>query len=176
MKVIALAAAAASLLLGAAAHAQQAPAASPLYGELGYSWMTVKGSGFTAHPGAIRGILGYNVSPYVGVEGMLAGGVSNSSDQGVDTKLKSAYGLFVKPKYDFGNTEVFGRVGWAHTNLDLSCGVGACSGGSANDFAYGLGVKYNFTRNMNVGLDYMRLADKNGVKVGGVTLGVGYNF
>lgn len=171
MKAIAIAAAAASLFLGVAAHAQQAVATSPVYGELGYSWMQIQGNGFKANPGAVRGIIGYDLHPNLAVEGMAAVGTGHASDNGVDAKLKSSYGLFVKPKYDFGNTEVFGRLGWAHTNLNLSTGDT-----SSNDFAYGVGVKYNFTPRMNVGLDYTRYADKNGVKVGGVTLGLGYNF
>jgi hypothetical protein len=71
MKVIAIATAAASLLLGVAAHAQQAPAAGPLYGELGYSWAQIHGNGVKATPGAIRGIIGYDVHPNLAVEGML---------------------------------------------------------------------------------------------------------
>jgi outer membrane autotransporter protein len=172
MKAIAIAAAAASLLLGGvAAHAQQAPAASPVYGELGYSWAQIQGNGFKATPGAVRGIVGYNLHPNLAVEGMLEGGTGHETDNGVSAKLKSSYGLFVKPKYDIGNAELFARVGWARTNLDLSTGDV-----SSNSFAYGLGAKYNLTPRMNVGLDYTRLADKNGVKVDGVTLGVGYNF
>lgn len=172
MKAIAIAAAAASLLLGAAAHAQQQqPAASPVYGELGYSQMQIHGNGFKADPGAIRGIIGYDLHPNLAVEGMLAAGVHHDSDNGVDAKLKSSYGLFLKPKYDIGNTELFGRVGWARTNVNLSTG-----NVSSNDFAYGVGVKYNFTPKMNVGLDYTRYSDKNGVKVGGVNVGLGYNF
>lgn len=171
MKAIAIAAAAASLLLGAAAHAQQAPSASPVYGELGYSWTQIRGDGFKASPGAVRGIIGYDLHPYVAVEGMVEGGTGTDTDNGVSAKLKSSYGLFVKPKYDIGNTEVFGRLGVARTNLDLSTGDV-----SSNSFAYGVGVKYNVTQRVNVGLDYTRLADKNGVKVDGVTLGVGYRF
>lgn len=171
MKAIAIAAAAASLLLGAAAHAQQSPATSPFYGELGYSWTQIHGNGFKATPGAVRGILGYDLHPNVAVEGMVEGGTGNDTDNGVSAKLKSSYGLFVKPKYDFGNTEVFARAGFAHTNVGLSTGDN-----SSNNFAYGVGVKYNVTPRVNVGLDYMRLADKNGVKVDGVTLGLGYHF
>jgi outer membrane autotransporter protein len=171
MKAIAIAAAAASLLVGVAAHAQQAPAASPLYGELGYSWTQIHGNGFKATPGAVRGIIGYDLNPNLAVEGMLEGGTRDATDNGVTAKLQSSYGLFVKPKYDFGNTEVFARAGWARTNLDLSTG-----NVSSNDFAYGVGAKYNVTPRMNVGLDYTRLADKNGVKVDGVTLGLGYHF
>jgi outer membrane autotransporter protein len=171
MKAIAIAAAAASLLVGVAAHAQQAPAASPLYGELGYSWTQIHGNGFKATPGAVRGIIGYDLNPNLAVEGMLEGGTRDATDNGVTARLQSSYGLFVKPKYDFGNAEVFARAGWARTNLDLSTG-----NVSSNDFAYGVGAKYNVTPRMNVGLDYTRLADKNGVKVDGVTLGLGYHF
>jgi outer membrane autotransporter protein len=171
MKAIAIAAAAASLLVGVAAHAQQAPTASPLYGELGYSWTQIHGNGFKATPGAVRGIIGYDLNPNLAVEGMLEGGTRDATDNGVTAKLQSSYGLFVKPKYDFGNAEVFARAGWARTNLDLSTG-----NVSSNDFAYGVGAKYNVTPRMNVGLDYTRLADKNGVKVDGVTLGLGYHF
>ncbi len=171
MKAIAIAAAAASLMLGVAAHAQQAPAASPVYGELGYSWTQIHGNGLRVTPGAVRGIIGYDLHPNLAVEGMLAGGTGHDTDSGVSAKLKSSYGLFVKPKYDFGNAEVFARAGWARTDVNLSTGDV-----SSSDFAYGVGAKYNVTPRVNVGLDYTRLADKNGVKVDGVTLGVGYSF
>jgi outer membrane autotransporter protein len=171
MKAIAIAAAAASLMLGVAAHAQQQPATSPVYGELGYSWTQIHGNGFKATPGALRGIIGYDLHPNFAVEGMVAAGTGHDTDNGVSAKLKSSYGLFLKPKYDIGNAELFARVGWARTNVGLSTGDV-----SSSDFAYGVGVKYNFTPRINVGLDYTRLADKNGVKVNGVTLGVGYNF
>lgn len=172
MKAIAIAAAAASLLLGVAAHAQQQPAStSPVYGELGYSWTQIHGNGFKASPGAVRGIIGYDLHPNLAIEGMVTGGTGHDSDNGVDTKLKSSYGLFVKPKYDIGNTELFARAGWARTNVGLNTGDV-----TSNDFAYGVGVKYNITPQMNVGLDYTRLANKNGVKVDGLTLGVGYHF
>lgn len=175
MKLIAIAAASAFLMLGTAAHAQQAPSTSPLYGELGYSWLTIEGNGVKANPGALRGIIGYNLHPYFAVEGMLAGGTTSDSDQGVDLKLRNAYGVFVKPKYDFGNVEVFGRVGYVHTSISASCAAG-CSGRSDNDVAYGVGVNYNFNPRTYVGLDYTRYGDKDGVKVDGLTLGVGFRF
>lgn len=177
MKLIAIAAATAILALGTAAHAQQQqqPASSPLYGELGYSWNHIKGFGATTDSGSVRGIIGYDLHPNLAVEGMLAGGTSHDSDNGVSMKLKNSYGVFVKPKYDFGPVEVFGRLGWAHTKVDASCAAG-CSNASRNDFAYGVGAKYNINPRMSVGLDYTRLMDKGGVKVDGVTLGVGYRF
>lgn len=175
MKRIAIAAAAALLMIGSA-QAQQV-AASPLYGELGYSFLNVKENttGFDATPQALRGIIGYNFHPYFAGEAMLAIGTSSDSDLGVDAKVQNAFGLFLKPKYDFNNFEVFGRLGWARTKTRLSI-PGFTASGSDNDFAYGVGVNYSFNPKMYVGADYMRLLDKDGAKVGGWTISFGYRF
>jgi opacity protein-like surface antigen len=177
MKRIAIAAAAALLMLGTA-QAQQA-SASPLYGELGYTFLSVKGNGLDADPQALRGIIGYDVHRYLAVEGMLAFGVRKDTffDFEENTvKLKHAFGLFVKPKYDFGNIEAFARLGWARTKVDFSCPSGLCQGSNDSDFAYGLGVNYRFNPKMHVGLDWARYQDKGGVKVDGWTIGFGYRF
>jgi opacity protein-like surface antigen len=144
MKRIAIAAAAALVMAGAA-QAQQRTPASPWYGELGYSFLQVKESstGFDATPQALRGIIGYNFHPYFAGEAMLSLGTSSDSDLGVDAKVKHAYGLFIKPKYDFNNFEVFGRLGWARTKVDVSV-PGFSASGSDSDFAYGVGVNFNF--------------------------------
>ena len=176
MKRIAIAAAAALLMIGSA-QAQQARTASPWYGELGYSFLNVKedSTGFDATPQALRGIVGYNFHPYFAGEAMLALGTSSDSDLGVDAKVRNAFGLFIKPKYDINNFEVFGRLGWARTKVRFSV-PGFSTTGSDNDFAYGVGVNYNFNPKMYVGADYLRLLDKDGTKVGGWTVNVGYRF
>jgi len=176
MKRIAIAAAAALLMIGSA-QAQQARTASPWYGELGYSFLNVKedSTGFDATPQALRGIVGYNFHPYFAGEAMLALGTSSDSDLGVDAKVRNAFGLFIKPKYDINNFEVFGRLGWARTNARVSI-PGASAKTSDNDFAYGVGVNYNFNPKMYVGADYLRLLDKDGTKVGGWTVSLGYRF
>jgi opacity protein-like surface antigen len=177
MKRIAIAAAAAFLLLGTA-QAQQA--ASPLYGEIGYTMLNAEGGGADVNPHALRAIIGYDLHRYFAVEGMLAFGVREDSFfdgiENVDVKLKHAYGLFVKPKYDFGNIEAFGRLGWVKAKVDASCPSGTCSGQSESDFAYGLGVNYRFNPKMHVGIDWMRYQDKNGLKLDGWTIGFGYRF
>ena len=175
MKRIAIAAAAALLMIGSA-QAQQATA-SPLYGELGYSFVQIKESttGFNATPQALRGIIGYNFHPYFAGEAMVAIGTNSDSDLGVDAKLKNAFGLFIKPKYDFNNFEVFGRLGWVRTKLKAS-GNGFTVSDSDNDFAYGLGVNYNFNPRTYAGIDYMRQYDKDGLKIDGWTINVGYRF
>lgn len=175
MKLIAIAAASAFVMLGTAAHAQQRPASSPVYGELGYSWLNIEGGGARSNPGAVRGIIGYDLHPNLAVEGMLMGGTNHDSDNGVDSKLNHSYGLFLKPKYDINNVELYGRVGWAHTSVSQGCAAG-CANVSGNDVAYGAGVNYNINPRTYVGLDYTRYLDKGGVKADGVTLGLGYRF
>jgi outer membrane autotransporter protein len=81
----------------------------------------------------------------------------------------------VKPKYDINNFELFGRLGWARTKVNVS-GPGVDASGTGNDFAYGVGVNYNFNPRTYVGLDYMSYHDKDSVKVNGVTVSVGYRF
>jgi len=179
MKRIAIAAAAALLVLGTA-QAQTAPA-SPLYGELGYSFLNIKANdvNIDADTQALRGIIGYNFHPYFAVEGMAAFGTTSDDFTfgGVDGKVKvrNTFGIFLKPKYQINNFEVFGRLGWARTKVKVSA-VGGSASGSDNDFAYGVGVNYNINPRTYVGLDYTRLLDKDGTKVGGWTASVGYRF
>lgn len=171
MKRIAIAAAAALALLGTAQAQQRAP----LYGELGYSFLEFKADGFKATPGAIRGIVGYEFHPNFAAEGMLMFGTNSDSDQGVDVKLKNAVGLFIKPKYDFGNIEAFGRLGWVRTDVRVTT-AGVSDSGTENDLAWGVGANYRFNPRMSVGLDWTRYQDKDGGKIQGVTVNFGYRF
>jgi opacity protein-like surface antigen len=173
-----LAACTGAVLFGGAAQAQPLAApASPWNAEIGYSWMSVRdgGLGFEANPQAIRGIVGYSFHPNFALEGMAAFGTHSDSDQGVDVKLRSAYGVFLKPKYDWNNLEVFGRVGYARTNLRASA-LGVSESGHDNDFAWGAGVAYNFNPRTYVSVDYMRLDNKDSTRVDGWTVNLGYRF
>jgi opacity protein-like surface antigen len=177
MKRIAIAAAAALLMLGTAHAQQMRGAVSPWYGEIGYSFLQVEENitGFDANPGALRGIIGYNFHPFFAVEGMLALGTNSDSDRGLDAKLQHAFGIFVKPKYNWNNFEAFARLGWATTNVEFNVpGLGTDK--SESDFAYGFGLNYNFNPRMYVGADWMQLMDQNSVKVRGWTLSFGYRF
>lgn len=173
MKRIVIAAAAALAMMGTA-HAQQR---SPLYGELGYSFQTfeIDSIGYKANPQAIRGIIGYDFHRNFALEGMLAFGTSGDSDMGVEVKTRHAIGFFAKPKFDMGPVEAFARLGWVRTSARVS-GGGLTATGDDNDFAYGVGVNYNFNPKMYIGVDYMRLMDKDGAKIDGVTVGFGYRF
>jgi outer membrane autotransporter protein len=168
-------AAASAFLAFGAAHAQQQQA-TPLYGELGYSFLRHdSGLGFRTNPQALRGIIGYNVHPNLAVEGMAAFGTSDDSDNGFTSKLRHQYGVFAKPKYAFDNFEVFGRLGWMQSRIRTTSAAGTVND-SSGDFAWGLGVNYNLNPKTYVGVDYLRSYDKGNSKVDGVTIGVGYRF
>lgn len=183
MKRLAVAAASVLLMLGTA----QAQTRAPLYGELGYSFLEFKGDGVKTNPQAIRGIVGYEFHPNAAVEGMLMFGTKgddfNTTEFGVpvnvDLKLRNAIGVFVKPKYNFGNIEVFGRLGWARVKVKATaCAAGVCASDSDsdNDFAWGLGANYQFNPRMYAGLDWMRLNNNDGAKIQGWTVNFGYKF
>jgi outer membrane autotransporter protein len=178
MKRIAIAAAAALLMLGTA-QAQQRTAASPWYGELGYSFLNVESDGFDADPQALRGIIGYNFHPFFAFEGMAAFGTRADDVRiggvNVDFKLRNAFGVFVKPKYDFGNIEAFARLGWVRSEVRASA-LGASAEDDDDDFAYGVGLNYNFNPRTYVGADYMRYFNKDGATIDGLTISIGYRF
>ena len=188
MKRIAIAAATALLVLGGTAQAQTMPqlSKSGLYGELGYTWFKIDAAGTSARPSGIRGVLGYDFHPYFAGEFMVAGGVSDDSKNGsvngvpttVDVDMRNMYGLFVKPKYNWNQVELFGRLGYAHTRVKVKSTNNNLvdTNQSDNDFAYGIGLNYRFNPQMYVGLDWMRYSNQSGHKVDGMTLGFGYHW
>lgn len=177
-QVFCLAAAAAAAFIAGGAQAQQmANPATPWSAEIGYSWLTVRESttGFRASPQAIRGIVGYAFHPNFAVEGLVAAGTRSDSDLGVDVKVRDAFAVFVKPKYNFDNVEVFARLGWARTSVRLSA-LGGSVSDSDDDFAWGAGINYNFNPRMYAGIDYLRLHNRDSARIDGVTLNVGWRF
>jgi outer membrane autotransporter protein len=181
---IIVAAAAALFSLGAHAQSANAAGSTPWYGELGYTSLKFHdSSGFNVRPAALRAIVGYNFHPNFAVEGMLAGGVSDGkttiAGTDIKAKLQDAYGVFVKPKVDLDNFELFARLGWTHERVRasaISTAGYASASGSDDSFAWGAGASYNFTRNVYATLDYLRYYSKDSTKIDGWTLGVGYRF
>jgi len=181
MKLIAIAAAAAVLMLGTAAQAQQK---SPLYGEVGYTFMKIDdGQGGNSRPGAIRLIGGYDFHPNFALEGLAAWGVNDDeqtiSGVRVKSEVDSVYGLYAKGKYNYQNWEFFGRAGFAHTKVKATGTLGAVSvsaSDSDTDFSYGVGVNYQFNPKWYAGIDYMVYNDSDDARVRGFTLSVGYRF
>jgi opacity protein-like surface antigen len=184
VKLNRIAAAAAILALAGAAQAQQS---SPWYGELGYTWLKMDAVGTSARPQGIRGIIGWDFHPNFALEGMAAGGVSSDTrnvDAGggvmtpINFKLTSMYGIYIKPKYEMNQFELFGRLGYAHVNAKATSSAfpSLSTSQGDNDFSWGIGANYHFNPKMYVGLDWVQYSSQSGHKVDGMTLGFGYRF
>ena len=172
--------------LGTAAHAQM-PSPAGMYGELGWSFMKVDAVGTSGRPGALRGILGYEFHPMAAIEGFIGGGIQDDDKNvtlggntaEVNFKLKSMYGILLKPKYTMNQLELFARLGWAHTKTAADSSNNAAIASSTqsdDDFAWGLGANFRFSRNWYAGADWMRYSNQSGHKVDGFTLSVGYHW
>lgn len=186
MKRSALAAAAAFLLLGGSAAQAQMAMPPGLYGEFGYTWMRVQALGQTAQPATLRALLGYDFHPYFAAEAFISGGISDDETDvtvngvagRVNVKPKAMYGIFLKPKYRIQQAEIFGRLGWAHTAVDVDSRTAGIASTTQrdNDFAWGFGGNYYFTPNWYAGLDWMRYSQQSSHHVDGLTLAVGYHW
>jgi opacity protein-like surface antigen len=188
MKLIAIAAASAMLMAGAA-QAQTRPAATgAMYGELGYSSLKMTDSGIDLKPAMLRGIFGYNFHDNFAVEGMLGVGVRKDSTSttfagvpvNVQEDVRHIVAIYVKPKAMVGDAfEVFGRLGYAQTRVRATAsvaGVSASDSGSDSSVSYGVGANFNVSPKVYVGVDYMRYFKKDDTKIDGFTIDVGYRF
>ena len=167
-----LAAIAAVALVSTAASAQTAK--TDFFGEVAYTATTYKASGLSGSwsPSAIRGVVGMGFHENFAVEGMLLIGATDSNNLGVNLKLTSGAGIYLKPRAKLGDdVEVFARLGWANVNSKV-----ANIDTKDNGASYGLGASYAFNKTTNVNVDYMMYNDSNGAKIDGISVGVGFKF
>ena len=183
------------------ASAQSRNAMSGMYIEADYTQANVKinqdaSAGVTADtkvkPSMYKFIVGAEVHPNLAIEGMLAsGGSDNSTTMNVNgtptntsMKINSAYGVYLKPKFNVTNDlELFGRIGYNRFNLTgvqnyTSGGIAYTDTlkGNGNSVAYGIGVKYNITREWSAVVDYMQYLKKDDTTINGLSFGLAYNF
>jgi hypothetical protein len=150
------------------------------YAEIGYSLISYKEPGFTASPTAIRGIIGYEISPNLAAEAMLGFGAADSTQtiQGLNVafSIGTMSGVYLKPKIALSDDfEIFGRFGYAKSGAEASV-VGYTLTSSGDDFSYGGGAKFRLTQNTDAVIDYMSYYDKNSVTAKGFTFGLGFKF
>jgi outer membrane immunogenic protein len=161
-------------LLGSVAHAQES---NQMYLEVGYAHTKLESSGlFSESVGVGLARFGYNFTPNFAGEVFLAAGLDSANVQGVDVKVDSAYGFYLKGKVDVGNGfELFAKPGYAHTKLKAEAfGLSATS--SDDSFAWAVGAQYNFTDMVYGQIDYGSYYDKSGDKVSGPSISVGFKF
>jgi len=103
--------------LGLAVLAAGAQAQS-LYGEVGYTGLDYREPGLKVSPGMVRGVVGYEFSPNLSMEGMvgLHGGADTAS--GTTLKLGNMVGVFGKVQAPLAEgVNVYGRLGVARSDL-----------------------------------------------------------
>ena len=143
---------------------------------------SVQGGNFKAKPSTFSGLVGYGVHPNVDVEGYLALGAGSSTetvngvDFGTKLKAKSSFGVFVKPKVMVSNElEVFARLGYLE-NKYTTTSANTTGKNTDGSIAYGVGANYYFDKRTYVTGSYMNYNNKDGLKVNGLSVGVGYKF
>jgi hypothetical protein len=163
-----------------AASAQSKINDPALFGEISYVSLSVKDSGFSVSPAAMRGILGYNINQNFDVEGMLGFGIKNDtitvSGVSADIKVGTMVGAYLKPKVNLSSdVELFARLGYAKSGLEASA-RGYTFTGSGSDTSYGAGMKFKVANNTSLVMDYMSYYDKDGTKATGFSVGMGFKF
>ena len=171
-----------SALIAVVALVATATQAQTVYGEVGYMSTefsdSVSGIGFSAKPNALRGIVGYEISPMLAFEGMLALGAGSEKlrvagiRSGLGLKIDNMVGAFVKPKLPVGDVfELFGRAGYVSTKLTLD-GESDREG----SLAYGVGGSFKMTPALSLNVDYMIYHKKDDARIDGYSVGLSYRF
>lgn len=158
IKSLTAAGALAAALIAAPAMAQplSMPTSTSVYGSLGYS----HGSYEDVDLGAVTGRLGLRFGRFFGVEGEASVGVAgdeyNFAGTDVDVDLNHDIGAYavgfvpVNPNFD-----VFGRVGYATTDIEASV-PGVSASDSNESWNYGVGAQYFFDGKNGVRGEYTR--------------------
>ncbi len=162
-------------------------AQAQIYGEIGYTNVNyeepVQGYTFKSSPKALRGLVGYELSENVAIEGVLGMGLGDANVEaagrtisGAKLQIDNLYGVYVTPKLKLAdNFEGFVRAGFASAKGTVSYN-GQSSSGTTDGFSYGLGVRYAFDKNTSLNVDYMSYFDKSDAKASGFTVGIGFKF
>jgi outer membrane immunogenic protein len=170
MKTLMIAAASvAALAVAAPAMAQDMTPTG--YGSIGYAHGDYEG----ADLGAVEGRIGARFGQYLGVEGELAGGVKGDTvrvagtNYDVDLSYSAAvYGVGYLPVAP--NADLFARVGYGKSEIDVSGPFGGSADG--NSWNYGVGGQYFFNEKDGIRADITRHDfDDNGGDADVVTIG-----
>lgn len=138
--------------------------------------------GETATTVTVRG--GAVVHRYFAVEGEAGFGVDNKDDDGI-ADYENRFAAYGRARYPFGDSgfEVFGRAGYAVTNLDTRNVLGDDGGPGAEDdgldgITYGVGAAFNFGAEdqFQIRVDYTEFNFGNDQDADALSIGVGFNF
>lgn len=130
--------------------------AQGMYAGVGYSQLTVDGSGVTIKPTQVLFKLGYSFDKTWAVEGRIGAGGASDSYQNVDFKIDSLTAIYAKgtlPLSDqFG---VYGLLGYNGGTLKANAGSRSLSE-SKDGSSYGVGAEFNVTKNIGLSAEWVR--------------------
>ncbi|HVY88149.1 MAG TPA: porin family protein [Hyphomonadaceae bacterium] len=151
--ILAAAAGAAMMILCAPASFAQ------VHADVGITGLQVDQQGSDATLAGITGRLGYEINPFIGVEGELTFGIKDDKILGNKVKLNDQVGAFVRGHVPIGPLgSIYARAGYADTDIDsdfVAVGDGA-------GFAYGGGIELDVLGPARLRLDYTHYRDKVG--------------
>ncbi len=140
--------------------------------------------------------LGYEMNPYIALEGRYSRNVGNVKyDKGLTTNPNfsdyptdfSNIALYVKPMYPIAEWNIYALLGYGQvklTNIPLG-GAGISADRAESGFQWGLGTSYDVAEDIDIYLDYVRFYDDTGfdfrattadVTSDAWTFGISYKF
>lgn len=152
-----------------------------MHGEIGYTSINYTDSGYAPSPaGVVRVLIGNEFHENFAVEGMAGFGTNEGSFTATGVAVKrhidNMFGIYLKPKAKLSDVvEVFGRIGYANI-ATTGTNAGVTDSTSVGSASYGVGASFNLNRTTALNVDYMTYYNKDGVKAGGPTFGVGFRF
>lgn len=164
--------------------ASSAFAADDTYAEISHMGLKYSEPGISAKPTAIKGIMGWKQSDGLAYEALVAlGGSDGNFRYGVvngAVGVNSMIGFFTKASTKLAEgTELFARVGIVSTKIDQSASAGSyrlSQNTTGGDLAYGVGLKYSFSKDYALVVDYTNYYNKGDIKIQGLGVGVSFNY
>lgn len=166
----------------------QAQNIGKLYGEVAYSMLSIEDTSAnnlgTWKPSQARIILGTEVTDYVALEGIISQGLASDTvvknTASVETKLKTSYGVAVRPFIKItDDIELFGRVGILRSESEaiiINAGNRVTSNTSTTFKVYGVGVAYKINKEISAFVDYLKLSHEDNSKPSAFSVGMRYKF
>ena len=162
---------------------------SGVYAEVGYTMLStsasVDGGTLASDPTMLRLMVGTEINENLALEGMAGFGMSNdevrvngislSSLVSTSFKVRSAYGIFIRPKTMLNDSvELFGRLGYTKANYSMAVASVNLSD-SESGFSYGVGASYKLTEAAKITVDYTSYVS-DVADTDGITFGLRYSF
>jgi outer membrane immunogenic protein len=96
-------------------------------------------------------------------------------DVGINVKLKSFYGVYLKAGFPVSDTFYpYAVLGYTRSEIELSDKRFAFST-SESDSSFGLGADFNF-ESLTLNVEYLNYLDKGGAEVSGISIGFSKSF